>query len=148
MVRAQYPGIPMGMKPASQPADRLFFVEQVLGGNGPPANDVVRIHNFDLGVEEFLTIGGFLRTWVTVSRRPASQDIADIDVFPLQSAGLNDFVQQLAGPANEWFSLLVLIRPGSLTNKHDPRVGISYPKHRLSSSFRQLSTTRAVGNAF
>ncbi len=70
--------------------DRRF--EQVLSGDGSPANDVVRIDRCELRIEIFATIGRLDRRGIPIAGWAAFEDITDINLFPLQLTGLDDLI--------------------------------------------------------
>ena len=59
-----------------------------------------------------------LRQRVAVVRRPALQDVGDVDLLALEQDGLQDLVEQLAGAAHERLALAVLVGAGRLADHH------------------------------
>ena len=85
----------------------------------------------------------FLRQRVAISGRPASQHVADVDVFALPVAGRDDFVEQLPGGADKRFALSILVGTRRFPDKHDRGVRITDPKDRLPPGFGQRHASLA-----
>ena len=69
---------------------------------------------------------------VAVPRRPALQDVADVDVAAVESEDVaEDLREQLPGGSDERLSLLVLVEPGRLTDEQHVRIRVPHPEHDL-----------------
>ena len=84
-------------------------------------------------------------------RRPAFDDIGDIDVFTLKMDGVNDLGQQLPGPPNKRPSLNIFIVSWPLTDKHEGCPWISLSKNDIPAGLAELASTalsKFVANLF
>ena len=104
------------------------------------AADELRPDDAQLGVEVLAAVGGFVGQGRAVVRRPALEDVEDVDVLALQRAGLDDLVEQLAGAAHERLALAVFVGPGASPKKHEPGLRIADAEDRLRSRAGQFGT--------
>ena len=74
---------------------------------------------------------------------PAFQNVADINVRALQSGGLDDFGQQLAGPADEGLGLFIFIRPRRLADEHELGVNAADAEHDVFARGREMRAFHA-----
>ena len=148
MIRTHHPDAMIVKELTSQLADSLRFAQQILSGHGSPADDIFGLDRMYLRVEKLATVRCFLRQWIPIARRSAAQDVANVKVFAFQLAGFDDPVEQLSGRSDEGFAPSVFFGSGCFTNKHDPRIRISDPKHGLRSFGGQFRTALAAGNQF
>ena len=98
---------------------RLGCAQQVLGGAGTQAANEARPDQVELLLQEFPAVGRFLGVGDTVIRRPAADDVADVDLGPRHAAGDDDPVEQLARFADERFAACVLCRSRRFADEAD-----------------------------
>jgi hypothetical protein len=103
------------------------------------AADEFGLDQFQLPVEEAAAVGCFLRQRIAIAGRAAFEHVADVHVRALHAAGLDDFVEQLAGPAHERFAQTVFVGPRRLAEKAEPGVWIPHAKDGVwrASQFAQ-----------
>ena len=77
-------------------SDVFRRAEQILCGTSPPADNVFRVDVGELPVEIFPAISRFFGRWLPVSGWPTANHVADIDLFSLNSAGLDDVVEEFS----------------------------------------------------
>ncbi len=75
----------------------------------------------------------FLRPGIAVTGRTAFEDIAYIDVSPLQSHGLDNPGQKLSGASDKWSPLDIFISARRLANKDDLGLRIPLAKDDVGS---------------
>src|SRR5436190_23995731 len=88
-------------------------------------DDHFRFHDRDLAEYERPALCCFVRLRLSISRRAASVDVPDANVFAAYADAFDNFRQQLARSPDEWKALFVLVRSGCLADKH--QVGMKIP---------------------
>ena len=121
-----------GLPPDLGDAD--LSTEKGFGRPSAERADHLGLDQLDLLEQERLAGFDFVRFRITVVRRTALDHVGDVDLGTSQPCGLQQFVQQLACRAHEWFPLLVLVKARGLTHEHDRRVRVSDPKDHLRPS--------------
>ena len=102
----------------------------------------------NLAIEKFTAIRRFIRCRKSIPGRATPKHVANVDVFAaLDPTRFDDVIQQLAGSAHEWFSLLILVGARGLPNEHDLRIGISHAEHSLSSRRSQFGAACALSDS-
>ncbi len=132
---------------ASKFANGFSYPKQVLSRDGSPADDVLWLHHMDLRVEELATVGGFLRQRIAIAGRPASQDVANVQVFASQMAGRDDLVQKLTSGADKRFTFRVFFRSGASPINMISAAGF-LREHGLLSATCKLLTSLTHGHSF
>src|SRR5262245_17060317 len=84
----------------------------------PETADNFGTHHWQLPAKEWITGSHFVRFRIPIIRRPALQDIANVDVFAFEIDGLDDLGQQLSGPPDKRQALLVFVETRRFTDKH------------------------------
>jgi hypothetical protein len=128
-------------------ADFLVRAQEVLSGDGSPADDELGIDNRDLGVEELTAVRGFGWQRVPIAGRTTSQDVADVDVFPLEAAGDDDLVEQLASGSDEGLTLRVLVGAGCFADEQETSLRVADAEDRLRPRASQFLTANAGGDS-
>ena len=113
------------MEPAAQCGDGRLRFEQGMRRNAPEGADDPRADRLDLPDQKRFTGRNLLRQRIPVPGRAALQDVADIDILPLQSHRGNDLREQLPCATDKRPSLGVFVRPRRLADKDQLRPGIS-----------------------
>ena len=86
---------------ATQPRDRRVGLEQRVRGERPERDDDLRADGVDLAREKRLARRDLFRRRIAIARRPALDDVRDVDVARAQADRLDDLRQQLpARPTN------------------------------------------------
>src|SRR5688500_4514287 len=147
MIRRDQDRVTVGELPAPDSRDRRVGLEQALRRELAERDNNLRPDRVNLPEQERLALLHFVRLWIAVARRPALDDVGDVDVFAPQIDGLDDFRQELSGAADERLPLDVFIRAGRFADEHQVRVGISDTEHHLlSPQSMQFATTAIRAN--
>lgn len=107
-------------------------------------DDDARIQKLDLCIEERRAGRDLFRSGFSVFRRPAFHDIRDEDVVAAHGHGGQQLFEELAGPADERPSLLVLVEPGALSDEQNCRGGRPFTRYRIGASPGQDAARAAV----
>ena len=100
----------------------------------------------DLPLEEAPAVGHLLRLRPTVLGRAALEDVEDVDLVPGERARLDDFRQQLPGPAHERLPRGILIGPGSLAEETEPGSRIAAPEDGIRPGLGEMNAGPATGH--
>src|SRR5689334_4018368 len=103
---------------ASHLRDADLPVEQRLRRPIPQRADERRSDYFNLLQQERLARLDFVRFRIAVVRRPAFDDIRNVDLRSRQAGGLQEFVEQLSRRANERLTLLILVESRRFSDEH------------------------------
>ncbi len=102
-------------------------------------NDHTGIDELDLAVQ----IGAARRKLngerITVSRRPALDHIGDVHGRPIQTDKNKQLVEKFPCLADEWPALLILVKPGTLSDKHHFRTVAAFTRNGSSPSRGELT---------
>ncbi len=135
--------------PSAKLADGRVEVQQVLRGTGPKAAQELRLDDGQLGVEILAAIGRFVGQRRAVLRRPATEDVHDVNVLAAELHAFGDDVgEQLTGPADKRFALPIFVRAGGLADKDQLGMRIADAEDGLLASGRQDRAARAGGHPF
>ena len=85
----------------------------------PEADQVFRVGELNLPLDERQADLGFLRGRGPVAWRPPRDDIGDVDFLPIQSNRAEHAIQQFARSSNERKPASIFAFPRSLAHKHD-----------------------------
>src|SRR5262249_25479047 len=88
---------------------------------------------------KWIASGDFVRFGVTIFRRPAFEDVADVNIFTLETDGLDDLRQQLARPADKRQTLLIFVIARSLADEYKFGAGISRPEDAVCALSCELT---------
>jgi hypothetical protein len=81
----------------------------------------------------------FVLLWEPIFRRPALNDIADINLFALEAHGFNHLREQFSRAADKWKALNVFVVPGTLADKNEFSVRIAVGKDDVRSGLVKLA---------
>src|SRR3984893_2643692 len=133
---------------AAQFAYRGFDLEQCLYGEGSEADDDARLDYVDLPEQERLARRDFVQLGIAIFRRPALDDVADVDLGPRHShAALDDIGQELPGASYERLAARVFVGARRLAHEHQLRVRIADAENEIRSPGRQLAAL-AIADKF
>ncbi len=102
----------------------------------------------DLLEEERLARRHFVGLGIAVARRPALDDVRDVDVGALEADRLDDLRQQLPGASDERLALEVLVGARRLADEHELRVRVADAEHDLPPAKLVQLAARAVADVF
>jgi hypothetical protein len=122
---------------ATQFSYRLILIEEVLSGDSPDRENQARLNPFDLTLQVCRACLDFLRTRISVGRRPALQNIRDIDIAARQANRSQHLIQQQTRFADERFSDAIFVRAGRLANDHPVRSSIANAENGLSAGLME-----------
>src|SRR5579864_2522010 len=138
---------------SAEARDTFLGSQNRLRGGGAEGADGLGADRQELAKQELAANLHFIRLWGSIFRRPGLDDVADIDVFPLERDALfmgspfNHLREELSGPADERQPLRVLVGPRAFTYKHQPRLLGPGPEHYPVPALMQ-ATSFAVTNIF
>src|SRR5262249_41411826 len=112
----------------AQPRDRRDRLNHCLRGKCTEAANDLRTNRSKLFFQKWIASGNFIRFGITIFRRPAFEDVADVYIFTLEIDGLDDFRQQLARPADKRQTLLIFVIARGLADEYKFGAGISGPE--------------------
>src|SRR6202165_5097870 len=108
-------------------------------------DDHLGLHGGDFAKQKRPADRSFFEGRLTIARRPAAIHVANQYFFAFQPDGFDYLCEQLAGPANEWFSPRVFISARSFADKHKARLVTAMRVDHLRAPFAQAAA-RAVTN--
>ena len=95
--------------------------------------------------EERLACFDLIRFRVAIVRRPALDDVGDVDVGARQADGFDDLGEQLPGAADERLALHVFVGARRLADEHQVGRRVAGPEHDLRAAERVQLAAAAVG---
>src|SRR5450759_1401409 len=116
---------------AVDPRDAVRTGQQPLHRVSPQEQDHRRPDQLHLAIKVRRARGHLLRQRVAVARRPALDDVGDVDLVAVDPNRLQQLVEELAGLAHEGQPLLVLVLSRGLAHDHDPSLCVARARHRL-----------------
>src|SRR5689334_14320779 len=126
--------------PPAQLRDRRLRAQQRLGGELAERDDHLRRDQLQLANEERLAARDLVRLGIAVLRRPALDDVRDVDVLAPELHPLGDDLrEQLAGAADERLALQVLVATGRLADEHEARARVADPEDEVLAVRSELA---------
>src|SRR5262245_66110603 len=92
-------------------------VQQELDGRPAQAADELRPDQLQLSLQVLRAVLRLLELGGAVLRRPALEDVADVDLLAEEAARRQDAVEQLPRGPDEWLALGVLVGPRRLADQ-------------------------------
>ncbi len=117
------------MESPPEPGDGCRGLEQRLGGKFTEGADKVGLDRRKLALQEGQAGLDLIGFGVPVSRRPAFDDIADVNLVAVQFDGFDNSREQLPGGTDEWPALPVLLETRALADKDQFGLGIALPEY-------------------
>src|SRR5882757_1505503 len=106
---------------AAEMRDAAIGLQQSLRRGGPETDDYFRPQHVQLAKQKWRASFDFVFFRLTISRRTAFYDVADVHVAALQAHGFDHLGQKFSGTADEWQSLGVFVRAWSFADKNELR---------------------------
>ena len=131
---------------AAQPRDRILRLQQRLRGECSQGDDDLWLNAVDLLKEERLAGLDLVGLGIAVLRRPAFDDVRDIDVVAAESDGLDDLGQQLAGTPDKRNALDVFVSSRRLADEHQVGRWIANAKYDLPPAEPVQLASSAIAN--
>jgi hypothetical protein len=116
---------------AAQFRNRCWRLEDRLRGKRSETADDFRANDGKLLFQKWITRSDFVRLGISIVRRPALQDVADVNIFSLEIDRLDNFRQQLPGASNKRQTLLIFVVSGASPTKTSSALGLPEPKTML-----------------
>ncbi len=120
-------------------------LSSALAANVPSATMTRGPDEIDLAVEERLAGRDLVRLRIPVLRRPALDDVGDVDVRALELNGLDDLREQLPGASDERLAEAVLVGARRLAHEHQFRLRIADAEDDLAAALLAQLAARAGG---
>src|SRR3712207_6550912 len=117
-----------------------------LGGGTAEAEDDLRLYRLGLALQ--VDVAGFdlarprlavFHAPALLDRRPALDDVGEVDVLTGEIYRRQNVVEQLARPPDEGQPRGVLVLPGPLANKHERRVGVARAEDGVGAAEGQVA---------
>ena len=131
---------------ASKPRNRIERSQQRLSAELAQRDNHFRLDDVDLLKQKRLARLDFVRFGIAVLRRPALDDVGDVDVLALEIDRLDDLRQQLSRPSDERNALEIFIPAGGFPDEHQRGVRVAGAEDNLRPSERVELAARAVAN--
>jgi len=125
------------MKSSTEFGDGCCRIEQSLRGKGAEGADKVGLDARYLPLQKRVAGIDLIGLGIPVLRRATLDDIADINLTAGQFDGFDNASKKLTGSADKGFSLLVLVKSRSLTDKYKFGLQIPITKDNMLSFLRQ-----------
>src|SRR5438046_2114142 len=120
--------------------DRRLRPEQRLDRELAERHDHLGGDQLELTEEEGLAARHLVRLGVAVLRRPALDDVRDVDVVALEPHALGDDLgQELAGAPDEGLALQVLVAARRLAHEHEARARVADAEHEVRAVRGELA---------
>jgi hypothetical protein len=103
------------------------------------------MQDLELPVKPLLAGLDLHRQGIAVARRPALQDVADIDLLPSESDRGQQFIEELPGRAHEGASLLIFVPAWRFTDEGNSRVLRALAGHHFGTLPSEFALA-AIGN--
>src|SRR5262245_17893210 len=123
----------------AQLGNRRGNLKHRLSSKCAEAADNLRPNRCELAPEEWIARGDFIRLGIAIIRRPAFQDIADVDVFAFEVDGFDDPGQQLACASDKRKTLLVFVETGGFADEDEFGLGIAGAEDDVGATRSELA---------
>jgi len=124
--------------------DAFAGCQQGLGRRIAERHQHVRVHQFDLTLDERQADLGLLRRRGAVAGRSPRNHIGDVGRLTIQPDRGHHAVEQFAGTTDERQPLDVLVAAGRFTDEHHPRLRIAVGEHQLRCGRSQRAAVELV----
>ncbi len=114
-------------------------LQQGLSGNAPDCQYYLRFNQVPLPTQIAAATFRFIRLGITVTRRPALEDVGDKYRVPLQTNRPQHFGQQLPRLADKRFALFILMLPWRFTDDHPLGLLIARAEHGVGAGVAQTT---------
>ncbi len=129
--------------------NRFPCSEQTLEGRGTESDDYQRIDERDLAKEEWFAGVNFIALGRAISRRPALDDVRDVDIFAFQTDSSNDLVEQLTRAPNKRPAGGIFFGAWTFADKNQLRPRVAFSKNNRSAvlvKFAALAVAEVLSN--
>src|SRR5262245_56876547 len=131
---------------AAQPRDGIERAQQCLCRELAERDDHLRLHDLDLPEEKRLALLHFVRLRIPVARRPALDDVRDVDILASEADRFDDLGEQLTGTADERLTLNVFVAARRLAGEHQVGLWMSDAEHDLPPAERMQLAPCAIAD--
>ncbi len=139
MKRRHHPDIIVPLPAPPHPGQGFLGAQQGLGRDPPQRNDHQGPDSLDLFLQEGQAGGDLIGLRVPVPRRPALQNIGDVDLSPAQPQFAEQVVEELARRAHKGDPLRIFLRPRGLTHEHQPGVAGALAEDQVGAAGVKLA---------
>lgn len=129
------------LRPAMHTCDACRITTEKFGSEIAEAADDTRTDEGNLLPEPGLTGTDLFRPWIAVIGRPILEHVGDEHLLTAEPDTGQQLSEQLAGRANEWPSLLILVIAGRLTDEHQARLWVSFAENRVRTRDMQVTAS-------
>jgi len=133
MIGGNHPDSMEVKDPSSKDRDLFRCLKKRLSGESSKGTDDFGLNDLNLLQKERAAGGNLFRFWVPVLRRPAFDDIGDVDLFTFEANGLEDLRQKLPGLSYEGSTLNIFFISRALANQHQDCLLIPFSEDKGSS---------------
>ena len=124
---------------ASDRHDPVLDVEKTPRRHIAHRDDHLGRERRDLSFQERQALRDLFRLWRTVPRRPALENVRDVDVLACVPHGDDHLVQQLAGLPHEGHARQVLVLARRLADEHDVRLAAASPEDDVRAGLAETA---------
>ena len=117
---------------------------QQLGRKVAERTDYQRFHDRNLLLEKYTAKLDLRGLGIAVIRRPALQNICDVNILAAESDSRQQLFQQFSSLPDERYSLLVFVVPWRLTNENNTGFGTSATENQIGSRLAKLALSAAL----
>lgn len=113
-----------------------IWVDKLGGGNPAKADNDFRLDKPELSIKPANAYFLLFRKRVAVLRRPAFDNVCNIDIFiSVKVDRIKHFIEELAAAPDKWFSLKVFLLAGPFADEHDFSFWVACPDHYVCPCF-------------
>lgn len=127
------------MHRSTQSGQAELSSQQVLGCNTPDRQQYTGLHELDLALQVRLAVSHLIQVRVPIVGRAALQHVGDKHLAPCQTQRQQHAIQQLPCPANERFSLPILIGTRGFAHDHPLCLPVTHSENGLGARTVQIA---------
>ena len=124
------------------------MASSVFAATAPRATITLGLIGSDLPHQKWRAGLAFVALRRAVPRRPALDDVRDVDFFAPQAHGFDHVVEQLSGAADERFALLVFVGARRFADEHQLGMRIAHAEDNLLAPLLGQAAAGAVADIF
>ena len=137
MIRGHEFGAMVYVKMPPEGGDPLFGPQEGLCGKGPEGADDFWFDNLQLLDQKGEARLDLIGSGITIIGGAAFHDIGDIYILSRQVYSLDDAGEELPGPADKRFALLILVSARALSHKDEGGMGVAIAEDQAVSHFME-----------
>ena len=125
------------MDSSAQSRDSVFLLQNSFRREGSKRANDARADELDLPRQDGTARGDLQRLGISVARRPALQDVRDVNFVTLEIHSEKDLIQKLSRRADERLPLQIFIAARRFPDQHELRLWISHTEHERGARCTQ-----------